>query len=86
MKSDMNSHKNPRSTLTEHLEASIQQVRDNLDAVSFWAHAVSGFAQPIPPYEPDEPIAGFQNVPFAGPAKRRGKAAKTRPGSDRARH
>jgi hypothetical protein len=60
----MNSHENPRSTLTDHLDSSIERVHQNLEAVSFWAHAVSGFAKPIPPYVPEDCVNGFQAHPF----------------------
>jgi hypothetical protein len=83
----MNSHKNPRSTLTEHLDSSIQQVRDNLDAVSFWAHAVSGFSQPIPAYEPDDSNIRFQAVPLtAGPKLTAGSKGRAKSRKTRARH
>jgi hypothetical protein len=60
----MNSDKNPRSALTDHLDSSIERVHQNLEAVSFWAHAVSGFAQPIPAYVPEECVNGFQAHPI----------------------
>jgi hypothetical protein len=60
----MNSDKNPRSALTDHLDSSIERVHQNLEAVSFWAHAVSGFAQPIPAYVPEDCVNGFQAHPI----------------------
>lgn len=65
----MNSHENPRSTLTDHLDSSIERVHQNLEAVSFWAHAVSGFAQPIPAYDPEDCVNGFQAHPFTAAPK-----------------
>jgi hypothetical protein len=82
----MDSDKIPRSTLTEHLDSSIERVHQNLEAVSFWAHAVSGFAQPIPAYVPEESVSGFQAHPFSPGPRALGKApqSKTR-GKVRAR-
>jgi hypothetical protein len=66
----MNNVGNPRSALTDHLDSSIERVKQNLEAVSFWAHAVSGFSQPIPAYVPEECVNGFQAHPImAAPVK-----------------
>jgi hypothetical protein len=55
--------------LTDHLDASIERVHQNLEAVSFWAHAVSGFAKPIPAYVPEDCVNGFQAHPFTAAPK-----------------
>jgi hypothetical protein len=74
----MDSKKNPRSTLTEHLDSSIERVHQNLEAVSFWAHAVSGFAQPIPAYVPEESVSGFQAHPISPAPRAQGKAPQSK--------
>jgi hypothetical protein len=32
----------------------VERVREDVAKVEFWAAAVSGFAQPVPSYEPDQ--------------------------------
>jgi hypothetical protein len=38
--------------MTRHLLDSIEQVRRDVSAVELWAHALSGFTQPVPAYDP----------------------------------
>jgi hypothetical protein len=70
----MNNRENPRSALSDHLDSSIERVHQNLEAVSFWAHAVSGFSKPIPPYVPEESVSQFQAHPFTPEPKPQTKA------------
>jgi hypothetical protein len=79
----MNSDKNPRSALTDHLDSSIERVHQNLEAVSFWAHAVSGFAQPIPAYVPEDCVSGFQAHPITAAPSATATARAPEPGKRR---
>lgn len=38
--------------LARHLHAAIERVREDMEKVEFWADAVSGFAEPVPDYDP----------------------------------
>jgi hypothetical protein len=40
--------------VARHLLEAIERVRDDVEKVEFWAGAVSGFAQPVPEYTPNE--------------------------------
>jgi hypothetical protein len=40
--------------VVRHLFEAIDRVREDVAKVEFWANAVTGFAQPVPAYEPDE--------------------------------
>jgi hypothetical protein len=37
-----------------HLFEAIDRVRDDVEKVEFWADIVTGFAQPVPEYDPSE--------------------------------
>jgi hypothetical protein len=37
-----------------HLFEAIDRVRDDVEKVEFWADIVTGFAQPVPDYDPNE--------------------------------
>jgi hypothetical protein len=45
--------------LVRHLFEAIDRVREDVAKVEFWASAVTGFAQPIPAYEPDQTMVWF---------------------------
>jgi hypothetical protein len=74
----MNNSENPRSTLTDHLDSSIERVHQNLEAVSFWAHAISGFAKPIPAYVPEECVGQFQAHLFTAAPKEHAREHRRR--------
>jgi hypothetical protein len=40
--------------VVRHLFEAIDRVREDVAKVEFWANAVTGFAQPVPDYDPDE--------------------------------
>jgi hypothetical protein len=40
--------------VVHRLFEAIDRVREDVAKVEFWASAVTGFAQPVPSYEPDE--------------------------------
>ncbi|MPZ41090.1 MAG: hypothetical protein GEU95_24200 [Rhizobiales bacterium] len=37
--------------LARHLHEAIEQVREDVAKLEFWANAVAGFSQPVPDYE-----------------------------------
>ncbi len=43
-----------REMVERHLMEAIETVRRDVEKVEFWADAVSGFAQPVPDYEPGQ--------------------------------
>jgi hypothetical protein len=43
-----------------HLFEAIDRVREDVAKVEFWASAVSGFAEPVPGYEPDSTRVWFR--------------------------
>jgi hypothetical protein len=43
-----------REMVARHLLEAIERVRRDVEKVEFWADAVSGFAQPVPDYEPGQ--------------------------------
>ena len=44
-------NKDAKTESTRHLFEAIEHVRRDIDAVEFWAGAVSEFTQPIPDYD-----------------------------------
>jgi hypothetical protein len=44
----------PREKVVGHLFEAIDRVRDDVAKVEFWADIVTGFAQPVPEYDPQE--------------------------------
>jgi hypothetical protein len=38
--------------IAERLQASLDQLRKDIDRVELWASALDGFSRPIPPYDP----------------------------------
>ncbi len=44
----------PNEQIVRHLFEAIERVREDVAKVEFWASAVTGFAQPVPSYDPDE--------------------------------
>jgi hypothetical protein len=43
-----------REMVARHLLEAIERVRRDVEKVEFWADAVTGFAQPVPDYEPGQ--------------------------------
>jgi hypothetical protein len=43
-----------REKVVQHLFKAIDRVRDDVEKVEFWADIVTGFAQPVPEYDPNE--------------------------------
>ena len=72
--------------LARHLSDSVERLQKQVEKVEFWASAVSGFAQPVPEYEPDETKIGRYVKARRQPRKRRhrrtsGKARDVKPAS-----
>jgi len=42
---------NAAKAVTRNLHAAIEQVREDVAKVEFWADAVTGFSQPVPEYQ-----------------------------------
>jgi hypothetical protein len=40
--------------VVRHLHNAIERVREDMKKVEFWADAVTGFAEPVPTYEPED--------------------------------
>jgi hypothetical protein len=45
--------------VVRHLFEAIDRVREDVAKVEFWASAVTGFAEPVPGYEPDSTRVWF---------------------------
>jgi hypothetical protein len=43
-----------REMVARHLIEAIERVRQDVEKVEFWADAITGFAQPVPDYEPGQ--------------------------------
>ncbi len=43
-----------RAKVTRNLFDAIERVREDVAKVEFWANAVTGFAQPVPDYDPGQ--------------------------------
>ena len=66
--------------LTRHLNDSIERLHQQVEKVEFWASAVSGFAQPVPGYEPESTKVERYLKPRRTPRKRRHReGTRTRP-------
>ncbi len=44
--------KGAAQSLSRHLHAAIERVREDVEKVEFWADAVAEFTQPVPDYDP----------------------------------
>jgi hypothetical protein len=47
----MNRKGDPAGALVRNLHEALARVREDVEKVEFWADAVSGFTQPVPPYK-----------------------------------
>jgi hypothetical protein len=63
--------------LARHLSDSVERLQKQVEKVEFWASAVSGFAQPVPEYEPEGTKIGRYVKPRR-PRKRRHRAARAK--------
>ena len=50
----METHEDPKLMTARHLIEAIERVREDIAKVELWAYAVTGFARPVPDYEPGE--------------------------------
>jgi hypothetical protein len=57
--------------LARHLGDSVERLQQQVEKVEFWASAVTGFAQPVPEYEPDSTKVGRYVKAGRLPRKRR---------------
>ena len=58
-----------KEAIARHLLDAIEQVREDVARVEFWATAMSGFAEPIPDYDPRETNVW---IPFEQASRLRG--------------
>jgi hypothetical protein len=64
--------------LARHLSDSVERLQKQVEKVEFWASAVSGFAQPVPEYEPEGTKVGRYVKPKRRPRKRRHRAHRAK--------
>ena len=71
-------NKTLQENLTRQLCDSVDSLQKQVEKVEFWASAVSGFAQPVPEYEPEGTKVGRYVRPKRRPRKRRHRAARAK--------
>jgi hypothetical protein len=65
-----------QENLTERLSDSVERLHKHVEAVEFWASAVSGLAAPVPDYDPDATkVARYLKPGRPGRKRRRRRAA-----------
>jgi hypothetical protein len=60
-----------QENLARHLSDSVERLQKQVEKVDFWASALTGFAQPVPEYEPESTKVGRYVRPGRLPRKRR---------------
>ena len=50
----MSSVASTREQMVRQLQEAVERLQDDIARVEFWTDALSGFAQPIPDYEPGD--------------------------------
>lgn len=60
-----------QQTLASQLTDSVDSLHEQAAKVEFWASALSGFAQPVPDYDPETSAIGRYVKPGRPPRKRR---------------
>jgi len=69
--------------LARHLSDSVERLQKQVEKVEFWACAVTGFAQPVPEYEPESTKVGRYVKPKRSPRKRRHRSGtRSKPKDD----
>jgi hypothetical protein len=63
--------------LARHLSDSVDRLQKQVEKVEFWASAVTGFAQPVPDYEPESTKVG-RYVRLKRPPRKRRHRSGTR--------
>ncbi len=66
----MTKTKTLQDDLTRHLTDSVEGLHKQAERVEFWASAVTGFAQPVPAYEPDKTAIARYMHPGRPPRKK----------------
>jgi hypothetical protein len=59
-----------QENLAQRLCDSVERLQQQADKVQYWASAMTGFAQPVPDYEPDQ-TAVARYVKAGRPARKR---------------
>ena len=78
--------KTVQQTLARQLSDSVDRLQKQAETVEFWATALTGFAQPVPDYDPETTAVARYVKPGRLPRKRRRrrpqqKDASTKPAS-----
>jgi len=70
--------KTVQETLACQLAASVDRLQKQAETVEFWATALTGFAQPVPDYDPDSTAVARYVKPGRAPRKRRRRRSASR--------
>ena len=76
--------KTVQDALARQLADSVERLQKQAETVEFWATALTGFAQPVPDYDPEATTGARYVKPGRPPRKRRPrrrKDADTKPAS-----
>jgi hypothetical protein len=68
--------KSVQQTLARQLADSVVRLHKQAETVEFWASALTGFAAPIPDYDPDTTAVARYVKPGHAPRKRHRRRAK----------
>ena len=63
--------KTVQQTLARQLSDSVDRLQKQAETVEFWATALTGFAQPVPDYDPETTAVARYVKPGRQPRKRR---------------
>ena len=63
--------KSVQQTLARQLSDSVDRLQKQAETVEFWATALTGFAQPVPDYDPETTAVARYVKPGRAPRKRR---------------
>jgi len=63
--------KTAQQTLARQLADSVERLHQQAETVEFWATALTGFAQPVPDYDPEATAVARYVKPGRPPRKRR---------------
>ena len=67
--------KTVQQTLARQLSDSVDRLQKQAETVEFWATALTGFAQPVPDYDPETTAVARYVKPGRLPRKRRRRRA-----------
>ena len=70
--------KTVQQALARQLADSVERLQKQAETVEFWATALTGFAQPVPDYDPDASTVARYVKPGRQPRKRRPRRSAKR--------